>query len=324
MKTALITGITGQDGSYLAELLIKKGYRVAGLVSKKYNIGWQNVDHIKKELLIVDGDLLDKQSLVDAFHKVKPAEVYNLGGLSFLPACWEKPALAFDINALGTLRLLDIIKEKYAGVKFYQASSAKMFGSNAPIIQNENTPLSPEDPYSISKACAHFITKNYRENYKIFAVSGILYNHESVRRGPEFVTRKITLAAAKIKLGFEKKLKLGDINAQADWGWAPDYVRAMYLMMTSDKPQDFVIATGRLHQVKDICQIAFDKLGLDYKKYIVHDKMLIRHKEVHALCGSAKKAKQLLGWSPTVSFRKMIEDMVIHDYELLKIEGNKP
>lgn len=322
MKTALITGITGQDGSFLAELLLEKEYKVVGLVSKKYNIGWENVEHLKKNVEFLDGDLLDKNSLEKVFTKCKPQEIYNLAGLSFLPVCWEKPALAFDINALGPLRILELIKDKFKKTKYFQASSAKMFGSQAEANQNENTPISPEDPYSISKTCAHFLTKTYRQNYSVFAVAGILYNHESVRRGPEFVTRKITTTAAKIKLGLADELKLGNLEAEQDWGWAPDYVKAIYLAMQYKDPQDYIIATGKLHRVKDICKIAFSYLGLDYKKYVVHDKMLYRKKEANALCGNAGLAQEMLGWAPTITFEEMIESMVKHDLKLLGKGGN--
>jgi len=321
-KTSLITGITGQDGSYLAELLLSKNYTVVGMVSQKYNIGWENIESIKNKLIIEDGDLLDKGSLEKIFAKHKPDEVYNLAGLSFIPACLEKPQLAFDINCLGVLRMLEIVKDKYPKTKFWQASSAKMFGSPQKNIQNEETEINPIDPYSISKASAHFLVKAFRRNFSTFAVSGIMYNHESIRRGPEFVTRKITMAAAKIKLGLEKKLALGNIKAKQDWGYAPDYVEAMWLMLQAKTPQDYILATGKLHTVEDICKIAFSFLDLDYKKYIVIDKSFYRKIEGNNFCGNNKKAKEKLHWKPKVSFEKMIKIMTESDYQkLLKMKG---
>ena len=317
-KTALITGITGQDGSYLAEFLLGKNYKVVGLVSKKYNIGWNNILQIKDKIILERGDLLDKASLERVFSLHQPDEVYNLAGITFLPTCWEKPALSFDINALGPLRILEIIRERYPKAKFYQASTGRIFGHPLESPQNEQTTIKPQDPYSVAKACAHFLVHSFRDNYSLFAVCGILYNHESPRRGTDFVTRKISLGAAKIKLGLLKKLTLGNLEAKEDWGWAPDYVRAMWLILQTKKPQDFVIATSKVHSVADICRIAFNTLGLDYRKYIIRDKILYRKQGGKSLCGDASKAKKILGWRPQVTFDQMIKLMTETDFEKLK------
>ena len=305
MKTALITGITGQDGSYLAELLLEKGYQVIGLVSQKYNIGWQNVNHIKDRLVIEDGDLLDQTSLEKVVKNYQPEEIYNLAGLTFIPASWDQPTLTFDINTLGVSRLLEVIKAHSPHSRFYQASSAKMLGE-------------PQDPYSISKAAAHLLVKAFRHHFGLFVCSGIMYNHESERRGPEFVTRKITLAAVKIKLGLEKQLALGNLDAKQDWGYAPDYVKAMWLMLQQDQPDDFVIATGELHSVRDICQIAFSHLHLNYQDFVTIDKSLFRPAEANPPVGDATKASQVLGWRPKTSFKDMIITMVKHDLKELQ------
>jgi len=323
MKTAFITGITGQDGSYLAEFLLAKKYKVVGLVSKKHNIGWENVSNLKKSVIFEEGDLLDKDSLEKVFKKHKISEVYNLAALSFIPACWQKPQLAFDINALGVLRLLEIIRDKSPKTKFYQASTSKIFGQSLKSSLNEKTPILPKDPYSVSKAAAHFIVKAFRSQYSLFAVNGILFNHESPKRGPDFVTRKITLGAASIKLGLQKKLKLGNLKAQEDWGYAPDYVRAMWLMLQQDKPQDFVIGTGEAHSVGDICKIAFSTLGLDYKKYVAQDNKFFRKQTGKPIIADYSKAKRVLKWKPEVSFDKMIKTMVTKDYNNLKNSNSK-
>lgn len=305
MKTALITGITGQDGSYLAELLLEKNYRVIGLVSQKYNIGWQNVEQIKHKLIIEDGDLLDQKSLETVIIKHSPDEIYNLAGLTFVPASWDQSALTLDINLLGVARLLEIIKARSSKSRFYQASSAKII-------------TDPKDPYSISKSAAHLLVKAFREHFNLFACSGIMYNHESVRRGPEFVTRKITLGAAKIKLGLEKTLTLGNLDAQQDWGYAPDYVEAMWLILQQSTPDDFVIATGQLHSVSDICQMAFSHLRLNYQDFVTIDQALVRPAEAHPSAGDATQARQILGWRPKTSFEEMIIKMVDHDLLWLK------
>jgi len=319
-KAAFITGITGQDGSYLAEFFLSKNYKVIGLVSSKNDIGDQNIKHFKKNLTLETGDLLDKKSLKKAILKHRPREIYNLGGITFVPTSWEKPSLTFDINALGPTRILEIIRDHLPKTRFYQATTSKIFGKSKTKIQTEKTPFNPVDPYSVSKVAAHLTVKTFREKFNLFACSGILYNHESPRRGPEFVTRKITQGAVKIKLGLAKDLSLGNLDAQQDWGYAPDYVEAMWLILQHKKPDDFIICTGKLHSVKDVCKIAFSHLGLDYKKYVKKDPCFYRKIEAGANVGSISKAKKILGWKPRTSFEKMIKIMVANDLELLKRE----
>ncbi|PIS09415.1 GDP-mannose 4,6-dehydratase [Candidatus Beckwithbacteria bacterium CG10_big_fil_rev_8_21_14_0_10_34_10] len=318
MKTAFITGITGQDGSFLAELLLEKGYQVVGLVSKKHGIGETNIEGIKDKVILEPGDLLDKASLARIIKKHKPQEIYNLGGITFVPQSWENPELTFKVNALGPLKILEIIRDNLPQAKFYQATSAKIFGNPKVGPQDEDTPIEPNTPYAVSKAAAHFLVKNFRDHFNLFAVSGILYNHESERRGEDFVTRKITLGAAKIKLGQEKNITLGSLEAEQDWGYAPDYVEAMYLMLQHKIPKDFIIATTKLYSVKDVCQIAFSHLGLNWEKYIKMAKKFVRKEEASSFFGDASKAKQLLGWQPKVNFEEMIKKMVQNDLKLLK------
>jgi len=317
-KTAFITGITGQDGSYLAELLLSKGYRVFGLVSNKYNIGFDNLAAVKDKVELLQGDLLDQKSLAKALQTAKPDEIYNLAGLTFVPASWDDPSLVFAINAWGVSHLLMLIRNLMPQSKFYQATSAKIFGRPVVSPQTEETPLNPVDPYSVSKAAAHYLVRGFREHFKLFAVSGILYNHESERRGEEFVTRKITLAAAKIKKGLAKELSLGDLSARQDWGYAPDYVEAMWLMLQAQTAADYIIATGQLHSVEEVCQIAFEHLGLNFKDYVKVDKSLFRPSEAKEPVGDAGKAKNELNWQPKTSFRQMIIKMVEHDLQLIK------
>jgi len=317
-KTAFITGITGQDGSYLAELLLSKGYRVFGLVSNKYNIGFDNLAAVKDKVELLQGDLLDQKSLAKALQTAKPDEIYNLAGLTFVPASWDDPSLVFAINAWGVSHLLMLIRNLLPQSKFYQATSAKIFGRPVVSPQTEETPLNPVDPYSVSKAAAHYLVRGFREHFKLFAVSGILYNHESERRGEEFVTRKITLAAAKIKKGLAKELSLGDLSARQDWGYAPDYVEAMWLMLQAQTAADYIIATGQLHSVEEVCQIAFEHLGLNFKDYVKVDKSLFRPSEAKEPVGDAGKAKNELNWQPKTSFRQMIIKMVEHDLQLIK------
>ncbi len=324
MKKAFITGITGQDGSYLAELLLEKNYQVIGLVSSKYNIGFDNVDHIKDKLIFEDGDLLDKESLQTIFDQYQPDEVYNLAGMSFVPPTWEKPTLALDINSLGVTRILEIIRDSSPQTRFYQASSSKIFGDPKSSPQSELTPINPLDPYSASKALGHFLTQMMRQHFELFACSGILFNHESERRGEQFVTRKITQAAVKIKLGQQKELPLGDLEAQQDWGYAPDYVEAMWLMLQQDKPDDYVIATGEYHTVKNICQIAFGHLELNYQDYVTIDERFVRKEKITAPKGDSSKAKKVLNWQPRVSFEEMIIKMVEHDLAIHKTKSNCP
>ncbi|MEK7513803.1 MAG: GDP-mannose 4,6-dehydratase [Patescibacteria group bacterium] len=314
---ALITGITGQDGSYLAELLLRKNYQVVGLASSKFNIGDDNIKAIKSQLKLEVGDLLDEKSLQKIIAQYQPRELYNLGGLTFIPASWQTPTLALDINTLGVSRLLTAIRDHSPQTRFYQATSAKIFGIPRESPQTELTPLHPVDPYGVTKACAHYLVQNFRRHFNLFAVSGILYNHESERRGPEFVTRKITTTAVKIKLGQAKKLVLGDLAAEQDWGYAPDYVQAMWLMLQQDKPKDYIIATGESHSVREACEIAFNALALDYRDYVETDQKLIRHQESCRLIGNYHQAKQELGWQPKVSFKAMIIKMVQNDLKLL-------
>lgn len=318
MPQALITGITGQDGSYLTEFLLEKGYQVFGLVSQEHNIGWGNLAHLKSKVKIISGDLLDKNSLEKAVKESCPDEIYNFAAISFIPASWENPTLVCDINALGVSRFLEIIRNQSPQTRFFQASSCQMFGEPQESPQNEVTPIQPNNPYAAAKAFGHHLVQLFRHQFNLFACSAIFYNHESERRGPEFVTRKITQAAAKIKLGRAKELRLGDLNAQRDWGYAPDYVRAAWLMMQAKKPDDFVIATGKLHSVRDIIEIAFEHLSLDWKKYLKIDEKLVRKTEEVQFLGAAAKAKKILGWEPQVNFEEMIKRMVENDLQLLK------
>ena len=318
MPTAFITGITGQDGSYLAELLLEKDYKVVGLVSSKYNIGNQNIDHIKNDLVLESGDLLDKQSLEKIFADHNPDEVYNLAGLSFPPKSWEIPALTLNINTLGVARLLELIAEKHKNTKLYQASSSKIFGDPQESPQTETTPIAPLDPYSLSKSASHRLVQIFRNHFDVFACGGIMFNHESERRGENFVTKKITLAAAKIKLGLEQELLLGDLDSVQDWGYAPDYVEAMWLMLQQDQADDYIIASGESHTVRDICKIAFSSLDLDYQGYTKTDPQFIRKEKISSPLGDPSKAKEKLGWKPKVSFEEMIKKMVQYDLESLK------
>ena len=317
MTTAFITGITGQDGSYLAQLLLEKNYRVVGLVSQKHDIGDQNIQAIKDRLILIPGDLLDPASLEAVFKQYSPDEVYNLAGMTFVPKSWEIPTLTLDVNTLGVSRLLELMLRMAPKARFYQATSAKIFGLPSQSPQTEATPLVPLDPYSVSKAAAHYLVQNYRDHLGLFAVSGILYNHESERRGEEFVTRKITLAASKIKLGLAKQLVLGNLDDRQDWGYAPDYVQAMWLMLQQDQPTDYIIASGRSHSVREVCTIAFSFLGLSYRDYVVTDKNLIRKTEARELLGDAGKAERILGWRPKTSFKDMIIKMTENDLQLL-------
>ena len=317
MTTAFITGITGQDGSYLAQLLLEKNYRVVGLVSQKHDIGDQNIQAIKDKLILAPGDLLDPASLEAVFKQYSPDEVYNLAGMTFVPKSWEIPTLTLDVNTLGVSRLLELMLRLSPKARFYQATSAKIFGLPSQSPQTEATPLVPLDPYSVSKAAAHYLVQNYRDHLGLFAVSGILYNHESERRGEEFVTRKITLAASKIKLGLAKQLVLGNLDDRQDWGYAPDYVQAMWLMLQQDQPTDYIIASGRSHSVREVCTIAFSFLGLSYRDYVVTDKNLIRKTEARELLGDAGKAERILGWRPKTSFKDMIIKMTENDLQLL-------
>ena len=317
MKTALITGITGQDGSYLAEFLLRKGYTVYGMVRRSSTLNYERICHIQTQLDLIQGDLLDQNSLIEALTFSQPDEVYNLGAQSFVPTSWNQPVLTGEFTALGVTRMLEAIRTVNPKIRYYQASSSEMFGKIRETPQNEKTPFYPRSPYGVAKVYGHWITINYRESYDMFCCSGILFNHESPRRGLEFVSRKVTHAAAKIKLGLQKELKIGNLEAQRDWGFAGDYVEAMWLMLQQDEPDDYVIATGISHSVKDLVQIAFDHLGLDWMKRVESDPKLFRPAEVDFLLGDATKAKSKLGWEPKVTFEELVKMMVDEDYRRL-------
>ncbi|WP_448592488.1 GDP-mannose 4,6-dehydratase [Thermoflexus hugenholtzii] len=319
-KRALITGITGQDGSYLAEFLLEKGYEVIGMVRRTSTINFERIRHIQDRITLVQGDLLDQSSLIDILREHRPHEVYNLAAQSFVPTSFKQPVLTGEFTALGVTRLLEAIRLVDPTIRFYQASSSEMFGKVREVPQNESTPFHPRSPYGVAKVYAHWITVNYRESYGMFAVSGICFNHESPRRGLEFVTRKITHTAAKIKLGLAHELRLGNLDARRDWGYAPDYVRAMWLMLQQDEPEDYVIATGETHSVREFVELAFDYLGLDWKKYVVVDPALYRPADVDLLVGDATKARTKLGWAPSVTFEQLVKIMVDADLELVKQE----
>ena len=316
-KKALITGITGQDGSYLAEFLLSKGYEVSGMVRRSSTETFERIGHLKDKMAFVQADLLDQASLVKALEASRPDEVYNLAAQSFVPTSWSQPMLTGEFTALGVTRLLEAIRQVAADVKFYQASSSEMFGKVREVPQNELTPFHPRSPYAVAKTYAHHLTVNYRESYGLFAVSGILFNHESPRRGREFVTRKITDGVARIKLGLADELRLGNLEAQRDWGYAGDYVQAMWLMLQQDAPEDFVISTGRTHSVKDFLEIAFDHVGLKWQDYVKQDPRFMRPAEVDQLIGDSSKAAKLLGWQPTVAFEDLVTMMVDADLKLL-------
>lgn len=318
---AVITGITGQDGSYLAELLLEKGYDVYGVVRRASTESFERIEHIREKINLVQADLLDQLSLVNVLEEAKPDEVYNLAAQSFVPTSWTQPLLTGEFDALGVTRILEAIRLLDKKIHFYQASSSEMFGKVREVPQTENTPFYPRSPYGVAKVYGHFITVNYRESYGIPATSGILFNHESPRRGLEFVTRKITDGVARIKLGLADKLALGNLDAERDWGYAGDYVRAMWLMLQQDKPDDYVIATGKSHSVKDLVETAFGYVDLDYHDYVVTDPRFVRPAEVDHLLGDASKAKNELGWEPEVSFEKLVKMMV--DNDLGKLSESK-
>ncbi|OGY65350.1 MAG: GDP-mannose 4,6-dehydratase [Candidatus Harrisonbacteria bacterium RIFCSPLOWO2_01_FULL_44_18] len=313
MRNVLISGVTGQDGSYLAEFLLKKGYKVFGLERRSSKKNYENIAHILDKIELLSGDLLDEASLVHAIKETKPQEIYNLASQSFVAESWKQPVYTGEVTGLGAVRMLEAIRQANPKIKFYQASSSEMFGAAKEVPQNEKTPFYPRSPYGVAKLYAHWITVNYRESYGIFAVSGILFNHESPRRGLEFVTRKITDAAARVKLGLAKELRLGNLEARRDWGFAGDYVEAMWLMMQQKRPKDYVIATGETHSVKEFVKEAFDYLNLDWKKYVKVDKKFIRPLEVNLLKGDASLANKELGWRPKVNFRQLVRMMVDAD-----------
>lgn len=318
MKKALITGITGQDGSYLAEFLLSKGYEVHGMVRRSSTESFERINHIMDKISLKQADLLDQLSIIELVQDVKPDEIYNLAAQSFVPTSWNQPVLTGEFTALGVTRMLEAIRLVSPNVKFYQASSSEMFGKVLETPQKETTPFYPRSPYGVAKVYGHFITVNYRESYDIFACSGILFNHESPRRGKEFVTRKITDAVAKIKLGMKKKLYLGNLDAKRDWGFAGDYVKAMWLMLQQNKPEDFVIGTGIAHSVLDFVKAAFEHAGLDYRKYVETDKSLVRPAEVEHLVADNSKAKKMLSWQPEIDFQHLVKIMVDSDLEINK------
>jgi len=317
-RTALITGITGQDGSYLAELLFEKGYRVFGMVRRSSTETFERIAHLIGHIELVQGDLLDQLSLINLLRQIRPREVYNLASQSFVPTSFEQPVLTGEFTALGVTRMMEAIKLVDRSIRFYQASSSEMFGQVSESPQNEKTPFYPRNPYAVAKLYGHWITVNYRESYGIFAVSGILFNHESPRRGKEFVTRRISDGVARIKLGLAKKLALGNLEAKRDWGFAGDYTQAMWLMLQQKRPRDFVIATGQTHSVREFAALAFKTAGLHWRRYVVEDRTLFRPAEVHLLCGDASKARRVLGWKPKVSFEELVKMMVEADLERLR------
>lgn len=318
MKTALITGITGQDGSYLAEFLLGKGYRVVGMTRRSSTDVHERIEHIVDDIEIVSGDLLDQSSMTKIVAAVKPDEIYNLAAQSFVPTSWSQPVLTGEFTALGVTRVLEAIRAVDPAIRFYQASSSEMFGKVMETPQTEDTPFYPRSPYGVAKVYGHWITVNYRESYDLYAVSGILFNHESPRRGKEFVTRKITDGVARIKLGMAKEIRLGNLDAQRDWGFAGDYVRAMWLMLNQPGPDDYVIATGRTHSVREFVRLAFDHVGLDYQEYVKTDERFMRPAEVDLLIGKPDKAHRALGWTPEVSFEQLVQMMVDADLKRLR------
>jgi GDPmannose 4,6-dehydratase len=317
---ALITGITGQDGSYLAELLLQKGYEVFGMVRRSSSENFVRINHIRDRINLRQADLLDQLSLMRLIEDCQPDEIYNLAAQSFVPTSWDQPMLTGEFNALGVTKILEAIRQVNKKIKFYQASSSEMFGKVQQVPQIESTPFYPRSPYGVAKVYAHWITVNYRESYDIFAVSGILFNHESPRRGLEFVSRKITDGVARIKLGKAKKLYLGNLDAKRDWGYAGDYVKAMWLMLQQKEPEDFVISTGENHSVRELAQIAFEHVGLDYKKFVEVDPRFVRPAEVDVLLGDPSYAKKKLGWQPEVSFQQLVKMMVDADLERVEKE----
>ena len=322
MKKVLITGITGQDGSYLADMLLEKGYEVYGMVRRSSVEKLDRIEHIRDRINFVQADLLDQLSIITIIKQVNPEEVYNLAAMSFVPTSWSQPVLTGEFTGIGVTRMLEAVRLVNKDIRFYQASSSEMFGKVKEIPQTENTPFHPRSPYGVAKVYGHYITVNYRESYDIFAASGILFNHESPRRGLEFVTKKVTNAVAKIKLGLLDYLYLGNMDSKRDWGFAKDYVEAMWLMLQQDKPDDYVIATGQSHSVKEWVQASFECLGLDWEKYVRIDQKFIRPAEVDLLIGDSSKAQKVLGWKPKVNFEQLVKIMVEYDYNQLKKANN--
>ncbi len=317
MPKALITGVTGQDGSHLAEFLLDSGYEVVGMVRRSSTVTFDRIAHIQDRLTLVSGDLLDEISLVNVLKEHRPDEIYNLAAQSFVQTSWSQPVFTGEVTGLGVTRMLDAIRIVDPSIRFYQASSSEMFGKVQEVPQRETTPFYPRSPYGVAKVYGHWITVNYRESYGLFAVSGILFNHEGPRRGMEFVTRKITHGVARIAHGLDTEIRLGDLEPRRDWGWAPDYVRAMWLMLQQEEPEDFVIATGETHSVGEFCEVAFSHAGLDYRKHVVKDERFMRPAEVDLLVGDPTKAGEILGWEPTVAFDELVRRMVDSDMEQL-------
>jgi len=312
---ALITGITGQDGSYLAEFLLEKGYDVIGMVRRSSTINFERINHIQDRLTLVPGDLLDQACMIDILEQHHPDEVYNLAAQSFVQTSWSQPVFTGETTALGVTRMLDAIRLVDPGIRFYQASTSEMFGKVHEVPQNENTPFYPRSPYGVAKVYGHWITVNYRESYGLYAVSGICFNHESPRRGHEFVTSKIVRAAARIKLGLDHELRLGNLDAKRDWGYTPDYVRGMWMMLQQEQPENFVLATGRAHTVQRLIELAFQAVNLDYQQYVVQDPLLMRPADVDLLVGDASKAREKLGWEPSITFEEMVKLLVEAEFK---------
>ena len=321
MPKALITGITGQDGSYLAEFLLEKGYEVIGMARRSSTINFSRISHFQDQITLVSGDLLDQGSLISILQEHSPEEVYNLAAQSFVPASWKQPVFTGNVTALGVTRMLEAIRTVDTSIRFYQASSSEMFGKVRQVPQNEETPFYPRSPYGVAKVYGHWITINYRESYGLHATSGILFNHESPRRGLEFVTRKVTDGAVKIKLGLANELRLGNLDSRRDWGYAGDYVQAMWMMLQQPSPDNYVVATGETHSIREMCEEAFGYLELDWQEYVKQDPRFMRPAEVDLLVGDASKARRVLGWEPQVSFRELVRRMVDADMALLKEEG---
>jgi GDPmannose 4,6-dehydratase len=321
MPTALITGITGQDGSYLAELLLSKGYRVIGVARRSSTVTYERIEHLLDDITVVQGDLHDQGSLLALLEEYEPTEVYNLAAQSFVPTSWNQPALTGEITALGVTRMLEAIRFVNPKIRFYQASSSEMFGKVVEVPQCETTAFYPRSPYGVAKVYGHWITVNYRESFNMFASSGILFNHESPRRGLEFVTRKISDGVARIKLGYARELRLGNLESQRDWGFAGDYVEAMWRMLQHDKPDNFVVGMGETHSVREFCQVAFDHVDLDYNDYVVQDERFYRPAEVDLLISDPAKARSILGWEPAVGFKELVTMMV--DSDLKRLNSKK-
>ncbi len=324
MKTALITGVTGQDGSYLAEFLLKKDYEVYGIVRRSSSSNFERIKHIQDDLKLLQGDLLDQNSLIEAIERSSPDEVYNLGAQSFVPTSWNQPVLTGEFTALGVTRILEAIRLVNKKIRFYQASSSEMFGKVAEVPQNEQTVFYPRSPYGVAKLYAHWITVNYRESYDLFCCSGILFNHESPRRGLEFVTKKVSNGVARIKMGLSNELRMGNLDAKRDWGFAGDFVEAMWLMVQQDEPEDYVISTDEAHSVKELVEVAFDYVGLNWKDYVVIDPKFVRPAEVDLLLGDSAKARNKLKWQPKVKFEELIRMMVDYDIERYKVSEYSP